>query len=476
MPRSRPWTSALAALALCGAAPEPARAGAGKIDVVVENQLVAVDVAKPAERRLVALFNSPFRNIHAVARLGPVTYASVVGSGVARLGRGIPLWVTDAGVPSALAARDDVVLFAGRAGGAHVISRAVGWPWTVTTGLIEVGAEVRGVAMSDVHVFFTTRHGRLGRARLDGTDVRERWLARADARRGIVAVDGWVYWTDRRARAIGRARTDGSSADPAWVRLGCRPSDMSHRSGWLYATCEDSPHLLRVRRDGTGLDRRWTRVPSVTGLGALAPPDRPASLTAGSPGPRTVALSWAAAPGAGGYRIRRRTSGGAWTTVARRARGTTYADDGVAPARTYDYRVEAIGPGGWSTPAAVRVATPPPPPLQITALVLAPARFAPARRSTAVRASRRGSRLTVTVTRAAELRLFVRKEGRGRARPGWRPRPVIRRDVPAGTTSIPFTGRIEGSPLSRGRWRMWVTATADGTTTPATSVPFTIVR
>jgi len=77
------------------------------------------------------------------------------------------------------------------------------------------------------------------------------------------------------------------------------------------------------------------------------------------------------------------------------------------------------------------------------------------------------------LNRAAEVRLrFERILPGGRAKPRGR----LRMSGDAGANAFGFRGKIRGRPLAPGRYRLTVTAHADGMTSPGASIEFTIVR
>lgn len=79
-----------------------------------------------------------------------------------------------------------------------------------------------------------------------------------------------------------------------------------------------------------------------------APPAEMALAAAGSSA-STVSLAWAAVPQATGYVVQRRQGSGAWETVAELPAGSTgHVDGGLAPHTAYQYRVQALGAGGFA--------------------------------------------------------------------------------------------------------------------------------
>ena len=78
----------------------------------------------------------------------------------------------------------------------------------------------------------------------------------------------------------------------------------------------------------------------------IAPPGAPGGFSA-TPGNGQVALTWAAASGATGYKVRRGTaSGGPYTDVKSNIVGTTFTDTGLTNGTTYFYVVTATNAEG----------------------------------------------------------------------------------------------------------------------------------
>lgn len=170
--------------------------------------------------------------------------------------------------------------------------------------------------------------------------------------------------------------------------------------------------------------------------------------------------------------------------------------DASCPAGGVDQRGVARPQGPACDIGAVEVEVAPPPvpgpapqvlPPAITALSLTPGRFR------AGTGAGRGTRVRVRVTRAATLRLRAERARPGRrsggrcVAPGRRRVPVARRctrwvlvrgaverTVPAGTTTVRFSGRLAGRTLRPGRYRLVVRARADGRSGPPARRPFAI--
>ena len=94
----------------------------------------------------------------------------------------------------------------------------------------------------------------------------------------------------------------------------------------------------------------------------------------------------------------------------------------------------------------VAIATFAPP--TVSALRIAPARFRPARRGPMIATGGGGARVTFAVDHETRVAMTVTGPRRTRG--------TVRRDVPAGTTTLRLTGRLRGRALPAGRYRLHV--------------------
>jgi hypothetical protein len=117
-----------------------------------------------------------------------------------------------------------------------------------------------------------------------------------------------------------------------------------------------------------------------------------------------------------------------------------------------------------------------------------PNRFRRAGSNTALAAGKavRGTTIHVTLNRAATLTISFRRLSPQQPTDPQRPPKNHRRKSPgpraitraghAGVNEIPFTGRIDGTPLKRGMWRATVTATAGGDSAGPLEATFRIAK
>jgi hypothetical protein len=100
---------------------------------------------------------------------------------------------------------------------------------------------------------------------------------------------------------------------------------------------------------------------AIAASGLPQPPTAPSNVTATPVSSSQINLAWTDASGdETGFAVERAASGGAWghvTTVG--ANATSYADAGLAPSTTYQYRVKAVNAAGVSAYATSQLVTTP---------------------------------------------------------------------------------------------------------------------
>jgi hypothetical protein len=93
-------------------------------------------------------------------------------------------------------------------------------PASITQTLISAEAgEVRGVTVDGTYVYWTnTDAGKIGRAKLDGTEVNQALVEGISQPRGVGLGTAHVYWASTSTQKIGRAKFDGSEKNNALVK------------------------------------------------------------------------------------------------------------------------------------------------------------------------------------------------------------------------------------------------------------------
>src|SRR4051812_40860255 len=110
-----------------------------------------------------------------------------------------------------------------------------------------------GVAQDAGHVYWTSYEApdTIGRAALDGGDVRQAFITGASDPVGL-AVDGaHVYWTNSRAGSIGRANLVGGGVTQRFITGLSRPYGLAVDAGHIYWSGETDGTIGRANLDGT---------------------------------------------------------------------------------------------------------------------------------------------------------------------------------------------------------------------------------
>jgi virginiamycin B lyase len=145
----------------------------------------------------------------------------------------------------------------------------------ITRAFITGADHPEGVAVFGGHIYWANNDvfGSIGRAKLDGTQVEQNFVANESAGNGAdlnypvgVAVTGsYIYWADSNQNSLGRASTaDGSGATQFITGLN-DPRGVAVAGGFIYwADDLDNGTIGRANLDGTGVDQSFI-------TGALGP-------------------------------------------------------------------------------------------------------------------------------------------------------------------------------------------------------------
>jgi virginiamycin B lyase len=109
-----------------------------------------------------------------------------------------------------------------------------------------------GVAVNDRYIYWASLGtNSIGRANLDGTDVRQRFIA-ADHPYGVTVDGAYVYWADASGNSIGRARLDGGGTpDQTFITGAHRPHGVAVNGPYIYWANQNGT-IGRANLDGTG--------------------------------------------------------------------------------------------------------------------------------------------------------------------------------------------------------------------------------
>jgi hypothetical protein len=110
----------------------------------------------------------------------------------------------------------------------------------------------------------------IARAKLNGTDVRQKFITGATSPGNVTDADGYLYWTNHNGW-IGRARLNGTHADQKFIKTAQAdgPDDVVAGSGNLYWS--NDYNIGRAKLNGTGVKQNFIAVPNgPSGVSALA--------------------------------------------------------------------------------------------------------------------------------------------------------------------------------------------------------------
>jgi virginiamycin B lyase len=117
-----------------------------------------------------------------------------------------------------------------------------------------------GVTAAGRYLYWTNHTGTIGRARLDGTDVNEKFIktAQPNGPDAVVADSGHIYWAND--YSIGRANLNGTGVSQRFIAVPNGPSGVAGlavNSRYIYWTDEEGNEIGRARLDGTGVNQRF---------------------------------------------------------------------------------------------------------------------------------------------------------------------------------------------------------------------------
>jgi len=159
-----------------------------------------------------------------------------------------------------------------------------------------------------------------------------------------------LTWTDNADNETSYRvyRRDGTAIAAVQVSLDLPAGTTTWQDNGLAVS---SLYTYVVRAHNAAGDSGASNEASATTLGEpVTPPAAPTVLTGVAGAPRSVELNWIDnSSNEEGFRIERRTGGGAWTQVkATTADAIKWMDETVVPATVYSYRVKAYNAGGES--------------------------------------------------------------------------------------------------------------------------------
>lgn len=115
------------------------------------------------------------------------------------------------------------------------------------------------VAIDSTYVYWTTSDGRIGRAKLDGSEQNPNFITGLGGNLLGLAVDSaHIYWSS--VTSIGRANLDGSGVEPSF-RPVSRAVGLAVDGAHIYFGENGFGHVGRVRLDGSYYEPDWIEAP-----------------------------------------------------------------------------------------------------------------------------------------------------------------------------------------------------------------------
>jgi hypothetical protein len=113
------------------------------------------------------------------------------------------------------------------------------------------------------HIYWTNGHW-IGRARLSGTGVNQKFITGAAYGTGIAVSSGYLYWANlggippRKSHGtIGRARLNGTDVSQKFITGASLPVGVTAAGGYLYWANNATGTIGRARLNGTGVNQRF---------------------------------------------------------------------------------------------------------------------------------------------------------------------------------------------------------------------------
>jgi hypothetical protein len=140
------------------------------------------------------------------------------------------------------------------------------------------------LAISSGYLYWANTGGRggaggdtIGRARLNGTHVNQRFIAVPNGPKGVagLAVNSrYIYWTDERGGEIGRAKLNGTDVSQRFIKGASIPTALGIDAQDLYWTNWGKDTIGRARLNGTAVRQRIIAIPGGSPNGVVVDPSR----------------------------------------------------------------------------------------------------------------------------------------------------------------------------------------------------------
>lgn len=212
--------------------------------------------------------------------------------------------VTDGAYPEGIAVDSGTVYWANYLGN------------TIQTANASTGLDIQtllspnnpmGLAIDKTHVYWAGQmDGYIGRAKRDGSDIDQTFIAAPDGAAGV-AVDGThIYWANYSNHTVSRARLDGTDVQPNFISLspGSNPQGIAVDANYIYWGNFGTTYIGRSKLNGTGVDEEFINTgvnspvgvavdpsPSIAAVGKATKRSLKVKVGCGDSGACTLALS-----------------------------------------------------------------------------------------------------------------------------------------------------------------------------------------
>lgn len=178
-------------------------------------------------------------------------------------------------------------------------------------------------------------------------------------RAGNQAVDGATYWNNAESgeNVVVEYSLDGVS----WTAIQTLNMVFPNHSTWTSyfvqvpqgAVSSATRFRWRQLTHSGGTNDTWALEDLCVYSGLPPAPIAPPFIITSPNSASSVAVSWAASPGAASYLVERTINGSSWVQISTTPGSQTYfTDTGLNPASWYQYRIKAVNAGGVSLPSS----------------------------------------------------------------------------------------------------------------------------
>ena len=122
------------------------------------------------------------------------------------------------------------------------------------------------IAVDETYIYFSQPNiGKIGRAKLDGTDIRPNFISGLEYHYGIAVDAEHVYWADQSRNSVGRANIDGTSVNRAFITGADDPLSVAVDANHVYWNNWNTSTIGRANIDGTSINQAFV----ATGSGVV---------------------------------------------------------------------------------------------------------------------------------------------------------------------------------------------------------------